>query len=146
LRASFSLPDSSDAALQRELEYFASHPDYLERVLTRARPYLHYIASELEARGMPADLALLPIVESAYDPFAYSHGRAAGLWQIIPGTAKRLGVTQSWWFDGRRDVVQSTRGALDYLEMLHEMFDGDWLLAIAGYNSGEGNVRRALKR
>ena len=146
LRASFSLPGSSDAALARELEYFAKHPDYVERVLTRARPYLYYIAEQLETRGMPTDLALLPIVESAFDPFAYSHGRAAGLWQIIPGTATRLGVTQSWWFDGRRDIVQSTRGALDYLEKLHEMFDGDWLLAVAGYNSGEGHVARALKR
>ena len=146
LRASFSLPDADDDALKRELEYFAKHPDYVERVLTRARPYLYYIAEQLEARGMPADLALLPIVESAFDPFAYSHGRAAGLWQIIPGTAKRLGVKQNWWFDGRRDIVQSTRGALDYLETLHGMFDGDWLLAVAGYNSGEGNVARALKR
>ena len=146
LRASFSLPDSDDAALRRELEYFAKHPDYVERVLNRARPYLYYIAEQLEARGMPADLALLPIVESAFDPFAYSHGRAAGLWQIIPGTAKRLGVKQNWWFDGRRDIVQSTQGALDYLEALHEMFDGDWLLAVAGYNSGEGHVARALKR
>lgn len=146
LRASFSLPGSSDAALQRELEYFAKHPDYIERVLNRARPYLYYIAEQLEAREMPADLALLPIVESAFDPFAYSHGRAAGLWQIIPGTASRLGVKQSWWFDGRRDIVESTRAALDYLEALHEMFDGDWLLAVAAYNSGEGNVARAIKR
>jgi len=146
LRASFSLPSSDEAALQRELEEFARHPDYIDRVLDRASRYLYYIAEELEARGMPADLALLPIVESAFDPFAYSHGRAAGLWQIIPGTARQLGVKQNWWFDGRRDVVESTRGALDYLERLHEQFDGDWLLAVAGYNSGEGNVARALKR
>jgi membrane-bound lytic murein transglycosylase D len=95
---------------------------------------------------MPAELALLPIVESAFDPFAYSHGRASGLWQIIPGTGKRLGLAQNWWFDGRRDVLESTRAALDYLEDLHEQFNGDWLLAVAGYNSGEGNVARALKR
>jgi membrane-bound lytic murein transglycosylase D len=95
---------------------------------------------------MPAELALLPIVESAFDPFAYSHGRAAGLWQIIPGTGKRLGLAQNWWFDGRRDVLESTRAALDYLEDLHRQFDGDWLLAVAGYNSGEGNVARALKK
>jgi len=94
---------------------------------------------------MPAELALLPIVESAFDPFAYSHGRAAGLWQIIPGTGKRLGLTQNWWFDGRRDVLDSTRAALDYLEKLHAQFGGDWLLAVAGYNSGEGNVARALR-
>ena len=94
---------------------------------------------------MPAELALLPIVESAFDPFAYSHGRAAGLWQIIPGTGKRLGLAQNWWFDGRRDVLESTRAALDYLQQLHQQFDGDWLLAVAGYNSGEGNVARALQ-
>ncbi|MBN1238381.1 MAG: LysM peptidoglycan-binding domain-containing protein [Gammaproteobacteria bacterium] len=146
LRAGFVLPATEDAAYQRELEWYAKHPDYLERVFTRASRYLHHIAESLEARGMPADLALLPIVESAFDPFAYSHGRAAGLWQIIPGTARRLGIKQDWWFDGRRDVLESTRGALDYLELLHEQFDGDWLLAVAGYNSGPGNVARALKR
>jgi membrane-bound lytic murein transglycosylase D len=146
LRAEFSLPDSGDAAVKHELEWFGKHPDQLARVLARATPYLHYIAEELDARGMPADLALLPFIESAFDPFAYSRGRAAGLWQIIPGTAQRLNVKQNWWFDGRRDVVESTRGALDYLETLHAMFDGDWLLAIAGYNSGEGNVARALTR
>ena len=95
---------------------------------------------------MPLELALLPIVESAYDPFAYSHGRAAGLWQMIPGTAKRFGIKQNWWYDGRRDVVDSTRAALDYLEYLYEFNDGDWLNAIASYNSGEGNVRRAVRR
>jgi membrane-bound lytic murein transglycosylase D len=94
---------------------------------------------------MPAELALLPIVESAFDPFAYSDGRAAGLWQFIPGTGKRFGLEQNWWFDGRRDVLESTRAALDYLEAMHEQF-GDWLLAIAGYNTGEGNVERALKK
>jgi membrane-bound lytic murein transglycosylase D len=116
------------------------------RVLERGARYLHYIAGELERRGMPLDLALLPVVESAFDPFAYSHGRASGLWQIIPGTGRRLGIKQNWWFDGRRDVIESTRAALDYLEMLHARFDGDWLLAVAGYNSGEGNVARALRR
>jgi membrane-bound lytic murein transglycosylase D len=93
---------------------------------------------------LPLDLALLPIVESAYDPFAYSHGRAAGLWQIIPGTARRFGIQQNWWYDGRRDVIDSTRGALDYLSYLHELMDG--VLAIASYNSGEGNVLRAVKK
>jgi membrane-bound lytic murein transglycosylase D len=146
LRRSFSLEASDDAIVQRELAWYASHPDYLQRVFGRAERYLYHIADMLEARKMPGDLALLPIVESAFDPFAYSHGRAAGLWQIIPGTGRRLGLKQNWWYDGRRDVVESTRAALDYLESLHEMFDGDWLLAIAGYNSGEGNVSRALRR
>jgi membrane-bound lytic murein transglycosylase D len=129
-----------------ERDWYARNQAYLDRVFTRGELYLFHIVEALEARGMPAELALLPVVESAFDPFAYSHGRAAGLWQIIPGTGKRLGLAQNWWFDGRRDVLESTRAALDYLEQLHRMFDGDWLLAVAGYNSGEGNVARALKR
>lgn len=146
LRNSFSLHGSDDPAFRQELEWFASHPEYMKRVFDRGAPYLYYIANQLYMRGMPAELALLPIVESAYDPFAYSRGRAEGLWQIIPGTARRLGVRQDWWFDGRRDVVESTRAALDYLEVLHERFDGDWLLAIAGYNSGGGTVAHAIER
>ncbi len=146
LRSGFALPESDNAAVQREVTWFADHPQYLDRVFERASLYLYHITDELETRGMPADLALLPVVESAFDPFAYSRGRAAGLWQIIPGTGKRLGVEQNWWFDGRRDVLESTRAALDYLEALHEEFNGDWLLAIAGYNSGEGNVERAVRR
>jgi len=118
----------------------------MDRVLTRAQRYLPYIVAELERRDLPLELALLPIVESAYDPFAYSHGRAAGLWQMIPGTAKRFGIKQNWWYDGRRDVVDSTRAALDYLEYLYKFNNGNWLNAIASYNSGEGNVRRAVRR
>jgi membrane-bound lytic murein transglycosylase D len=144
LRTHFSLPATSDASVDRETAWYARNQAYLERVFGRAEPYLYHIVAELERRGMPAELALLPVVESAFDPFAYSHGRAAGLWQIIPGTGRRLGLEQNWWFDGRRDVLESTRAALDYLDELHTQF-GDWLLAIAGYNSGEGNVERALK-
>jgi membrane-bound lytic murein transglycosylase D len=146
LRSRFALTIAADPAVTRERDWYARNQAYLDRVFARADLYLFHIAGALEARGMPAELALLPIVESAFDPFAYSHGRASGLWQIIPGTGKRLGLAQNWWFDGRRDVLESTRAALDYLEQLHEMFDGDWLLAVAGYNSGEGNVARALKR
>jgi membrane-bound lytic murein transglycosylase D len=146
LRARFTLPIEQDPAVDRERNWYARNQTYLERVFKRGDLYLFHIAGELEARGMPAELALLPVVESAFDPFAYSHGRAAGLWQIIPGTGKRLGLAQNWWYDGRRDVLESTRAALDYLQQLHEQFDGDWLLAVAGYNSGEGNVARALKK
>ena len=146
LRSRFSWAIAADPAVTRERDWYARNQAYLDRVFTRADLYLFHIAGALEARGMPAELALLPIVESAFDPFAYSHGRAAGLWQIIPGTGKRLGLAQNWWFDGRRDVLESTRAALDYLESLHRQFDGDWLLAVAGYNSGEGNVARALKK
>ncbi len=145
LRRGFELTYEDNNRTAAERKWFAKHPDYLNRVFTRAQRYLPYIVAELERRDMPLELALLPIVESAYDPFAYSHGRAAGLWQMIPGTAKRFGVKQNWWYDGRRDVVDSTRAALDYLEYLEELNDGNWLNAIASYNSGEGNVLRAAR-
>ena len=146
LRYGFELPPEQNSRIVAERKWFVSHPDYLDRVFTRAQRYLPHITDELERRGLPLELALLPIVESAYDPFAYSHGRAAGLWQMIPGTATRFGLKQNWWYDGRRDVVESTRAALDYLEYLYEFNEGDWLRAIASYNSGEGNVRRAVRR
>jgi len=146
LRDGFELEREDNSRIQGELKWFVSHPDYLDRVFTRAQRYLPHITSELDRRGLPLELALLPIVESAYDPFAYSHGRAAGLWQMIPGTAKRFGIKQNWWYDGRRDVVDSTRAALEYLEHLHTYNEGNWLNAIASYNSGEGNVRKAVRR
>ncbi len=146
LRAGFELSYEDNQRTTAERNWFAKHPEYLNRVFTRAQRYLPYILAELERRDMPLELALLPIVESAYDPFAYSHGRAAGLWQMIPGTAKRFGIKQNWWYDGRRDVVDSTRAALDYLEYLEELNDGNWLNAIASYNSGEGNVLRAARK
>ncbi|MDQ7076214.1 MAG: transglycosylase SLT domain-containing protein [Gammaproteobacteria bacterium] len=146
LRAGFALPSSQHENIQAELNWYKQHPNYLKRVSKRAHPYLYAILNEVEARGLPSELALLPIVESAYDPFAYSHGRAAGLWQMIPGTAKRFGLEQNWWLDQRRDVIASTRAALDYLEYLHRYFNGDWLLALAAYNSGEGTVGRAVRK
>ena len=146
LRQGFELSHEDNGRIRAERDWFLKHPDYLTRVFTRAQRYLPHITDELESRDLPLDLALLPIVESAYDPFAYSHGRAAGLWQMIPGTAKRFGVKQNWWYDGRRDIVDSTRAALDYLEYLQKFNEGNWLNAIASYNSGEGNVRKAVRR
>ncbi|MEO1202603.1 MAG: LysM peptidoglycan-binding domain-containing protein [Pseudomonadota bacterium] len=146
LRESFALDYADNRRIEAQRDWFVRHPDYLDRVFTRAQRYMPYIRAELERRELPMELALLPIVESAYDPFAYSHGRAAGLWQMIPGTAKRFGVRQNWWYDGRRDIVDSTRAALDYLEYLYELNDGDWLNAIASYNSGEGNVLRSVRK
>ncbi|MDX1516093.1 MAG: LysM peptidoglycan-binding domain-containing protein [Woeseiaceae bacterium] len=146
LRSEFELDYAANRRIDMQRDWYVRHPDYLNRVFTRAQRYMPYIVAELERRGLPLELALLPIVESAYDPFAYSHGRAAGLWQMIPGTARRFGVKQNWWYDGRRDIVDSTRAALDYLEYLYELNDGDWLNAIASYNSGEGNVLRAVRR
>ena len=146
LRREFSLQPVINDRVQAEMSWFLRNPDYLDRVFARAQRYLPFIIDELEERDLPMELALLPIVESAFDPFAYSHGRAAGLWQMIPGTARRFGVRQNWWYDGRRDIVDSTNAALDYLTYLRDLMDGDWLHAIASYNSGEGNVMRAIKR
>ncbi|WP_416394831.1 LysM peptidoglycan-binding domain-containing protein [Allohahella sp. A8] len=127
-----------------EIRFLKRNPSYLDITLRRAQPYLHFIVSEAEKRKVPLEFALLPIVESAYDPFAYSHGRAAGLWQFIPMTGQRFNLRQSWWYDGRRDVYASTQAAFKYLSALHRFFDGDWLHALAGYNAGEGNVRKAV--
>ncbi|MCC5874050.1 MAG: LysM peptidoglycan-binding domain-containing protein [Gammaproteobacteria bacterium] len=146
LRRGFAFEDYDDPRIDAQLAYYVSHPNYLNRIAVRAEPYLYHIVEELERRDMPLELALLPIVESAFDPYAYSHGRAAGLWQFIPGTARMYGLNQDWWHDERRDVKASTRAALDLLTDLAQDFDGDWLLALAGYNAGPGNVRRALGR
>jgi len=146
LRSGFALTYADNHRTAAEKKWFVKHPEYLNRVFKRAQRYLPHIVAELERRDLPLELALLPIVESAFDPFAYSHGRAAGLWQMIPGTAKRFGIKQNWWYDGRRDVIDSTRAALDYLEYLEKFNNGNWLNAIASYNSGEGNVRRAVRR
>ncbi|MBV9725887.1 MAG: LysM peptidoglycan-binding domain-containing protein, partial [Gammaproteobacteria bacterium] len=145
MRAGFRLEDSNDHhAVELELHWYAGNPEYLQRAFGRADLYLYYIVTELERRGMPLELALLPVVESAFEPYAYSRARASGLWQFIPGTGSKYGLKQDWWYDGRRDIVESTRAALDYLQSLHDEFNGDWLLAIAAYNCGEALVERAV--
>ncbi len=129
-----------------QLKWFANNPDYLERVNKRGSRYLYHIVGEIEKRDIPMEFALLPIVESAYDPFAYSHGRASGIWQFIPATGAFMGLQRDWWYDGRRDIVASTDAALNLLERLHSRLGNDWLLALAAYNSGEGNVRKAIRK
>jgi membrane-bound lytic murein transglycosylase D len=144
MRAGFAFDEVQEPAIDEQLAWFEHNPDYLERVFQRGQRYLYHVITEVEARGMPLEFALLPVVESAYEPFAYSSSRAAGLWQFIPGTGVRFGLKQNWWYDGRRDVLESTRAALDYLQELHDQFNGDWLLAIAAYNVGENTVQREL--
>jgi len=144
MRAGFAFDEVQEGAIDVQLAWFEHNPDYLERVFQRGQRYMYHIITEVEARGMPLEFALLPVVESAYEPFAYSRSRAAGLWQFIPDTGSRFGLKRDWWYDGRRDVVESTRAALDYLQALHDQFDGDWLLAIAAYNVGENSVQREL--
>ncbi len=147
LRTQFELPRHLHRKrVQSELQWLKSNPEYVARVTRRASRYLHHITESLDARDMPLDIALLPVVESAFDPYAYSHGRASGLWQFIPSTARLYGLKIDWWYDGRRDVVQSTHAALDYLEYLSRLYDGNWLLALAAYNSGQGNVNAAIRK
>ncbi len=146
LRDSFSMDlDKDNSRIETQREWYARNQLYFNRTSERAKRYLEYIVSELEARDMPGELALLPIVESAYDPFAYSHGRASGIWQFIPETGRAFGMEQDWWYDGRRDIISSTEGALRYLEQLAERFDGDYELALASYNAGWGRVARAMR-
>lgn len=132
--------------VKAQLKWYSKHPNYMNRVVKRATPYYHHIVNEAIKRGIPTELALLPIVESAFDPFAYSHGRAAGAWQFIPSTGKYFGLEQNWWYDGRRDIISSTDAAYSYLQRLHKRFNGDWLLALAAYNAGGGTVSLAIKR
>lgn len=146
IRSQLTLPQVSHPRVDREIEWLQRNPDYLARVFGRAQRYLHHVANEVEFRGLPGDLALLPVVESAFNPFAYSRAHASGLWQFIAPTGERYGLTRNYWQDRRRDVLESTRAALEYLTQLNERFDGDWFLAIAAYNYGSGNVQRAINR
>ena len=147
IAANLSFTDMTRHAQVEKLEsWYAKHGHYMTKVTDRAGHYIYHIIEELEARDMPVDLALLPFVESAYDPFAYSHGRAAGLWQFIPNTAKYVGIEQNWWYDGRRDVLVATDAALEYLSTLNRRFDGDWMLTLAAYNAGAGTVNKAIRR
>ena len=145
IRAGFKLPESDPRLTRVHEQWFTSHPVYLERAVQRSRLYLFHIAEEVEKRGMPMEIALLPMIESAFNPQAMSPMKASGIWQFIPSTGKVYGLEQNAWYDGRRDILQATRAALDYLQNLHQMF-GDWELALAAYNCGEGCVARAQSR
>lgn len=145
IRAGLALEPLDSPLVDAEARWFANNPEYMQRMMDRAKLYLYYIVEEVEKRGMPMEIALLPAIESAYKPLAYSRARASGLWQFIPSTGRLYGLKANWWYDGRRDVQASTQAALDYLEKLYNDFDGDWHLAIAAYNAGEGKVMRMME-
>ena len=137
-------PDTLYADVLKQRDWYLRNPEYLAAVFARARPFIFYVTDELDKASLPLTLALLPIVESTYDPLAYSRSHAVGLWQFIPSTGKAFGLKRDRWYDGRRDVTASTQAAIKYLQYLHKRFDNDWLLALAAYNSGEGNVRKSI--
>lgn len=145
IRAGYAMQEFNSPLIRQHEKWYASRPDYIQRMTERGRLYLHFIVEEVGRRGMPMEIALLPMIESAFYPGAYSTARASGIWQFIPSTGKKFGMEQNWWYDGRRDVVGATNGALDYLQSLHDMF-GDWQLALAAYNCGEGKVKRAIAK
>ena len=140
------LPAAADDAVDREFYRYAGNADDLNLILRRSERYLRHIVEIIERHGMPLDLALLPIVESSYNPYARSSKQAAGLWQIVPATGRELGLVQGPWYDARFDVIESTEAALTYLRRLHAQFGGDWLLALAGYNAGGAAVAGAIRR
>lgn len=147
LRDEFSLPHYENNPLVKDkIEWYMNNQEFLLRAATRAAPYLYFILQQVRKQHLPAELVLLPIVESGYNPFAISSAGAAGIWQMMPNTASGLGLRQDGWYDGRRDVVASTNAALNYLAYLQSFFDGNWLLAIAAYNTGEGNVLAAIRK
>ena len=144
IRTGLSAPYRTHPRVVHEINWYRKHQKYLHRTAQQARPYLAYIVRQIERRDMPMEFALLPIIESGFQPYARSSAGASGLWQFMPATGKLYGLKQNWWYDGRRDIVAATRAALDYLSLLSRDFDGDWLLAVAAYNWGEGNVKRAV--
>jgi len=145
IRRGFAMPDLQVDMVQEREQWYANRPDYIERMTARSSKYLYHIVEEIERRGMPTELALLPFIESAFNPQAVSSARASGMWQFMPRTGKDFDLKQNAFRDDRRDVLASTRAALDYLQRLHGMF-GDWHLALAAYNWGEGNVGKAVNR
>jgi membrane-bound lytic murein transglycosylase D len=145
IRNGFSMPNLDGPLVLERERWYAGEPDYLKRMVGRSKLYLYYIVEEVQKRGMPTEIALLPMVESAYNPMAYSRSHASGLWQFIPSTGKNYKLNQNWWIDARRDIIASTNAALDYLQTLYDMH-GDWQLALASYNWGERAVARAVEK
>ncbi|HAT1660331.1 TPA: LysM peptidoglycan-binding domain-containing protein [Legionella pneumophila] len=146
LRSEFTLShEVTRPEVQEQIRWLISHPSYINKVSSQSEPYIYHVLGEIKKRKLPGELALLPMIESAYDPFAYSGAGAAGIWQLMPRTGSDLGLKQDWWFDGRRSIGPSTDAALNYLVYLNKYFSGNWILAIAAYDSGEGTISRAIK-
>ena len=144
IKQGYALPQQTSPYIATHESWYAARPDYIKRMLERSRKYLYYVVEEVQKRGMPTEIALLPMVESAYNPQAYSRSHASGIWQFMPATGRHFGLKQNWWIDNRRDITAATDAALDYLQKLHVMF-GTWDLALAAYNAGEGTVMRAIE-
>jgi len=141
----FDIKDENNSRSKKYEKWFSARPEYIERMMDRSQKYLFYVVGEVEKRGMPSEIALLPMIESAYNPIANSRSKAVGIWQFIPSTGRLYGLKQDWWQDKRRNVVDATNAALDYLQKLHALF-GTWDLALAAYNAGEGTVSRAIAK
>jgi len=146
LREGYELQEHENRNIKALVDYYSARPRYFSHLAKQAAPYLYHIVEEVEERGLPLELALLPAVESTFNPMALSHVKAAGIWQFMPRTGRHFGLKQNKWYDGRRDIIASTNAALDYLEYLYRFFGNDWLNALAAYNYGEGNLARAIRK
>ena len=142
----YALPEIENDRVEFQLQQYLKYPKYLAKIQRRAEPYLYFILDEIEEKQIPGELALLPIVESAFNPKALSQSQAAGIWQFIPATGRLFGLKQNWWYDGRKDIYTSTKAATKFLKQLNRSFDDDWFLALASYNVGKGNVRKAIRK
>ncbi len=141
----YDIKNENNSRSKKYEDWYSARPEYVERMMDRSQKYLFYVVGEVEKRGMPSEIALLPMIESAYNPIANSRSKAVGIWQFIPSTGRLYGLKQDWWHDKRRNVVEATNAALDYLQRLHTLF-GSWDLALAAYNAGEGTVGRAIAK
>ena len=146
INAGFCLDTVHSSRVDKEINWFLNNKAFLYRSIERSKPFLYHVISELEKNNLPFELALLPIVESGYQPYAYSPSKAAGIWQFIPPTAKEYKLSSNWWYDGRRDILSSTKAAAHFLRDMHRHFKKDWLLAIASYNTGAGKVGRSIRK